>query len=486
MECCFCHFVLIFAIEIELMSKRKRHKREVVRIDVDWLLGESPAKPARTFSRFGTVFFSLLCVSAVVWSWPFVSKQWLQWEWKQQLVESTGKQAEDILPILLALNELNPGDNLTLIRQLADSDPNKRKFSFQILEKRIQQWGPKSRPTPDQWLAMVEAFQADDAQLPESIMLRGLLAQQLRPLVPNDLPDAAKVLASFDAMVDLITPRNLSTIAATSLASPAKDLPIENAPVSAVPIVTAAPSSTSKMRISDSGMSELSSNDPPSLSRRPTSFKLSDTSANPSTNIEPNRQTLSDQASPIPSSPLPNMNVSIPQTAAKAATTTPALAATVELVEAPKSDNFSYRSRESNAISGIEKRTLEQLLPLLTSAQNRIVQQAFNELVRRGMTPAQLDIAVSLAQGDIEQRLQSMETLAKDSNFPSPITWLVWMAENADRDVRGRAVALLGSMTDSDARRKLRILLPKEPDSSIAEQINQVLLASGTASISVR
>lgn len=477
--------MLIFAIEIELMSKRKGHKKEVVRIDVDWLLGESPVQSARTFSRFGTVFFSLLCVSAVVWSWPYVSKQWLQREWQQQLVESNGKQSEDILPILLALNELNPGDNLTLIRQLADSDPNKRKYSFQILEKRIQQWGQKTRPTPDQWLAMVEAFQADDAQLPESIMLRGLLAQQLRPLVPSDLPDVTKVLASFDAMVDLITPRNLSTIAATSLASPAKDLAIEDAQVSAAPVVTTASSSTSKMRISDSGMSELSSNDPPSLSRQPTSFKLSDTSANQSTYIEPNRQTLSDQATPMPSSPLPNMNVSIPQIVAKAATP----AATVELVEAPSAENYSYRSQESNAIRGIEKLTLEQLLPLLTSAQNRIVQQAFNELVRRGMTPAQLDIAVSLARGDVDQRLQSMETIAKDPNFPSPITWLVWMAENSDRsdrNVRWRAVVLLGSMTDSDARRKLRILQNKEPDSSIADLISQVLLASGTASISVR
>ena len=177
------------------------------------------------------------------------------------------------------------------------------------------------------------------------------------------------------------------------------------------------------------------------------------------------------------------MNLSIPQTVAKAATPI----AIAELAEAPLSDNQPHRSQELTAISGIEKRTLEQLLPLLTSSQNRIVQQAFNELVRRKMTPAQLDLVVSLAQGDIPQRLQAMETIAKDSSFPYPITWLVWMAaENADRDVRRRAVALLGSMTDSDVRRKLRILYSREPDRAIADQISQVLLASGTATISVR
>ncbi|MCY2983485.1 MAG: hypothetical protein NTY15_07575 [Planctomycetota bacterium] len=474
------------------MSKRKGHKKEVVRIDVDWLLGESPAQSVRTFPRFGSVFFSLVCVLVVVWSWPYASKQWLQWEWQQQLVDAKGKQTEEILPILLALNELNPGDNLTLIRQLADSDPNKRNFSFQILEKRIQQWGQKTRPSPTQWLAMVEAFQADNVQLPESIMLRGLLAQQLRPFVPSDLPDAPKVLASLDAMVDLITPRNLSAIVAANV--PAH---LVATPTASTPDTDSTAMNTESIRIRHSDSSELASiappsSDPPSLGPFATSFKHSDSTANQSAKIETSRQMLSDLSMPIPSPPipsppipspqLPNMKLSIPQTVAKAAAPT----ATVEIVEAPSSENDSYRSQQSNAISGIERRTLEQLLPLLTSAQNRIVQQAFNELVRRGMTPAQLDVAVSLAQGDIEQRLQSMETIAKDSNFPSPITWLVWMAENADRNVRRRAVVLLGSMTDSDARRKLRILQSKEPDSAIADQISQVLLASGTASISVR
>jgi hypothetical protein len=469
------------------MSKRKGHKKEVVRIDVDWLLGESPTQSVRTFPRFGSVFFALLCVLAVVWSWPYASKQWLQWEWQKQLVESTGKPTEDILPILLALNDLNPGDNLTLIRQLADSDPNKRKFSFQILEKRIQQWGQSTGPTHAQWLAMVEAFQADEVQLPESIMLRGLLAQRMRPLVPSDLPDAPKVLASFDAMVDLITPRDLTTRAVAIASAPIETAIVGASQSSVAPVLTSAPSVTAKTKISDSSSSELASNepastDPPSLSQYPTSFKQSDSVSNQSAKIEPNRQTLRDQSTSATIPPLPNMNLSIPQTVAKAATPM----ATVELVEAPSTDNPPYRSQESNAISGIEKLSLEQLLPLLTSRQSRLVQQAFNELVRRGMTPSQLDVAVSLAHGDAEERLRAMESIAKDSNFPYPITWLVWMAENADRNVRRRAVVLLGSMTDSDARRKLRILQYRESDSAIADLISQVLLASGTASISVR
>ena len=137
-------------------------------------------------------------------------------------------------------------------------------------------------------------------------------------------------------------------------------------------------------------------------------------------------------------------------------------------------------------ISGIDKRTLENLMPLLTSSQPRIVKQAFNELVRRGMTPSHLELAIELAQGNVEQRLKAMETIARDPGFHDRITWLVWIAESADRNVRRRAVSLLGSMTDPEAMRKLRILQSREPDSTIADQISQVLLASGTASLSFR
>ena len=102
------------------------------------------------------------------------------------------------------------------------------------------------------------------------------------------------------------------------------------------------------------------------------------------------------------------------------------------------------------------------------------------------MRPPQLEIAVVLAQGDVEQRLKAMDTIARDPKFEDSIKWLVWMADNADLSVRRRAVVLLGSMTNPEAMLKLRLLLRREPDSAIAALINQVLLASGTASNSVR
>lgn len=328
------------------MSGRRNGKNEVVRIDVDWLLSESTNPSDRDFSWFRRIFISLICILVSVWSWPYASKEWLKWEWQQQLAHISGQHAEDVMPILLALHELNPNR------------------TFEMKE-------------------LIDSLNSEHIRLPESILLRGQLAAQIRPLIRKDVP--------------------------------------------------------------------------------------------------------ADEAATKTVSQLPNLNISIPRTVAKAIIVqTPSVGGEPVEANVPLEDKVNYESQEFTMISGIDKRTLENLMPLLTSSQPRIVKQAFNELVRRGMTPSHLELAIELAQGNVEQRLKAMETIARDPGFHDRITWLVWIAESADRNVRRRAVSLLGSMTDPEAMRKLRILQSREPDSTIADQISQVLLASGTASLSFR
>ena len=139
----------------------------------------------------------------------------------------------------------------------------------------------------------------------------------------------------------------------------------------------------------------------------------------------------------------------------------------------------------SIAISGIETKPFEQLLTLLSSSQPRMVQVASDEFMRRGMTTQQLEMALRVAQGDVPERLAEMDRLVRDKTL-DPIPWLTWLAENADRDVRRRAVSLLGSISAPDALRSLRMLKNREPDSAIVDQISQVLLASGSAANSLR
>lgn len=351
------------------MSGRRNRKKGIDRIDVDWLLGESAHPSVRDFSWFRRVIVSLICILAVVWSWPYASKWWLNWELQQQLASPAGKPSDDVLTILLALNELNPNRS--------------------------------------------------DAVVPTG-------------------------------------PASKSPVAAT------------------------------QFRITDNGSTTASPLDPPSLRQMRSSRQDAERTAMESGPVLTSMRTLIDQAETTTVSQLPNLNISIPRTISKAMVV-PTPAVTLEPVAPmdPRSASATNFAQDSNVIRGFEKRPLEELLPFLASSQSRFVQQASSELLGRGMTPSQLEIAIALAQGDIEQRLKAMETIVRDPKL-NAIPWLVWMAESADRSVRRRAIVLLGSMTDPDARRKLRILQCREPDSAIADQISQVLLASGTASISVR
>ena len=413
------------------MSGRRTGKKEVVRIDVDWLLSESATPSDRDFSWFRRIFVALVCILIAVWSWPYASKEWLKREWQQQLAHISGQHSEDVLPILLALRELNPSRTFEMVQELGSADSNKRSIAFHLLEQRIRQWSGTIPPTASEITELIDSLNSEHIRLPESIQLRGQLAAQIRPLIRRDVPDASKLLVFIDAMIIQSEPSRDSATAAES-----------------VPKITK--TDVDAMAVSNSG-------------------------------------TLTDHAATTTVSQLPNLNISIPRTVAKTIMVQmPSVGA--EPVEANVSmrNRVAYDNQEITMISGIDKRTLESLMPLLTSSQTRIVQQAFNELVRRGMTPSHLEMAIELAQGDVEQRLKAMEKIARDSSFHDRIAWLVWMAESADRNVRRRAVALLGSMTDPEAMRKLRILQSRESDSAIADQISQVLLASGTASISFR
>lgn len=379
------------------MLGRRNRIKEVVRIDVDWLLGETTTKSHRDFSWFKRVIVYLTFVSAVVWSWPYASKAWLKWEWQQQLAHLSGKQSDDVLPILLALKELNPSLN--------DGSPT-----------------PPSIETP-------------------------LMAA---------LPSISKSLSDF-----VVEAPEVARVNPTRTAT--------------------------RMSIHGSGSGDVDSLDPPTMRQLQNAAPIVEIKPVDMTPIPTSMRTLRDQSTTTGVPQLPNLGLTIPRTVNKAIVV-PAPSVLPEPVEdlTSNADNITIHTSEPNVPRGYEKLPLEKLLPLLTSSKSTTVQHAFNELVRRGMTPSQLEIAVGLAQGDVEQRLKAMETIARDPNFEDSIKWLDWMATSADRNVRRRAVALLGSMAHPDVMRKLRILLSREPDSAIADQITQVLLASGTASNSVR
>jgi hypothetical protein len=456
------------------MAGRKNGKKEVVQIDANWLLGESTDRPSKGNFYFAKTVVLLGTIASLVWAWPYASQLWLQWDWQSQLSRSENKSSEDVLPILLALNDLNPKLNVSVVHQLGSADTEKRLVAFQLLQQRLERWSGENRPNPTELIALTDALYAMQSQSPDSILLRGQLATRLLRLINSDIPNSSKLRLTIESMISSAT--NLSTTAsAAQLSQPTPESVTAAAGLKARSVEVA---------ISDQPVNQ----DPPSL--QVPSIEPRSVSRLP---VEPVNALRSPGyvSSPTVKIPSPKNSTSLPTVSSAVAQTLPIQVVDptplMSTIATPSDYYISTADNDQPTIRGIEKLPFEKLLPLLTSSQRKILQDVSKELMRRGLSRPQLEMAIDLAQGDADRRLTLMDQLVRiqDPEFDS-IPWLVWMAENADAKVRRKAVALLGSMSNQDAVRNLRLLKLREPDSAIADQISQVLLASGSAANSQR
>jgi len=459
------------------MAGRKNKKKDLVQIDADWLLGEFIDPPTMQRGWFGRTILLLVCVTTIVWTWPFISKQWLQWEWQTQLAQSESKTSDDVLPILLALNDLNPKQNQSIVQQLASTDPERRLIAFHLLQQRIERWSSSNRPTLIELAAFSDSLQSMPSNVAESILLRGQLAARMLTFVGPEIPDSSQLRGNIEAMIARAStvstesaPSNSNASFLNSIADNGKD--------------DGSKESSTQRRIFDSTVRPILGDrgfqlpDPPSLNQRSSEPRFA--SRFPTDSVSPT------SVSPTLSSAIPkiaSMNPSIlgglPTIKASESIAPERLVPTHNLTwveNTPVSTTGTDPEQPYTPIRGIEKLPIEKLLPLLSSAQPRIVRDATKELGRRGMNDRQIAMALDLAQGDLERRLEAIQELVRDPNLDR-VPWLVWMAERGDSRVRRRAIATLGSLSSSDAANELRMLKSRELDSSIVDEISQVLMA---------
>ena len=460
------------------MFGKRNQKKEIVRIDVDWLLGESSPRSQRGFPWFQRISLSLLCVLAVVWCWPYASRHWLDWEWHQQLARSLGGSTEDVLPIMLAIHELNPKNDKEMIEHLGGSNASQRNIAYRLLEERIQQLRNAPKYSPSEITSLIETLCSNPMLTTESQWMRAQLVAQIKPLVNSKFPNAAILLASIDAM---ISEGELSQSRNTVTANTASLLP-----------ATASSRQSNPIKLTDSSsgnpVGQFSHSATPVVQAQ---FRLSDTAA-PNQSPAPTQASVAkpplksstDPSTSISQAPLPNLSVSIPRTNSNSMIVAMPPITVQPMDSAMSAAETPVTREEPSTIKGIEKLELEKLLPLLNSPQTRMERQAFNEMVRRNIPEQKLELAMALAHGENDEKFQAMDAIARDPQ--SAIPWLAWMASNTDRSVRRHAIALLCSMTDPDAMRRLRELQSKESDTAISDQINQVLLAYGMANKVIR
>ena len=127
-------------------------------------------------------------------------------------------------------------------------------------------------------------------------------------------------------------------------------------------------------------------------------------------------------------------------------------------------------------LAGIEQLPIQELVRLLGSVQPKIAQAAALALRRHGMTDSKLELAMELATGSEEHRLEVLDQFPSRTDI-DPRVWLLWMAQDGQTEVRGRAIAQLSSMLDQDVMRELRLLLNRERDPEIAQLIRKILIS---------
>ena len=495
------------------MFGRWKQKSERVLLDADWLLGDSPSpafsqkpddkKPdaKKPDSKRGGILSTLLFMSLVaasVYLWPIASKSWLRWEWSKQIVQSTKKSSEDVLPILLALNDLSPDHSVAVVSQLASDNVDKRLVAYHLLQKRIDRWETEVKPSPSELAALAKSLDSMPSSNQDSVMLRAQIAARMLRFTGREADAPSALRTSLESMIAVAASKSSNNARDTNTTNTSSSNVATADPklVDSPTLAMSKPAPIAETRVIRNRITDSPAQLEDTTPKLTTPENLSSPSApriaaKKMGSFETNGKTLAPWNTPIdppvPTEPKSSANrlaeSNVPRAPWRGSSVPPPLLETSQKIENTVED---LESKETPvAIQGMEKRPFEEILRLLASAQPKIAVSASNELLRRGMARPQLEIAVALAQGDAQARSEAMDQLVRDTSFDS-VPWLVWMAEQADPKVRRKAIAMLGSMSSPEAMRKLRLLKQRESDSSIADQINQVLLAAGTPSNTIR
>lgn len=120
----------------------------------------------------------------------------------------------------------------------------------------------------------------------------------------------------------------------------------------------------------------------------------------------------------------------------------------------------------------------ETVIRHLANPDALIAQQANAELVRRGFTAAQLEMAHAVAVAKPQDRIRLIDSLVHSSQLNSG-PWLSMMLDDPDRHVRLHVVstlaATIANRKDPAVTERLRRRLAREQDSHVATRLRKVL-----------
>lgn len=446
------------------MSKKAKQSEIPIYLDVEWLLGDQPEPRHRPFRRrsiLPNVAGAVLGCSAVIlalYSWPQLSTAWLRTQWSDQLTTAASDEA---LGVMMALSELGGQGTPSIVRQLNSDDPEKRAVAFSALSQNVDATR-SSQDGASQLLAMAQELKSNTPQSAASKLLHGQLAFKILDTAPK----SSSQYATIESLCTAISGSMKSeSVTLTQAVVPKVPKPTEFTTSTKGQSTT--PGSTASTRLSDWSTETVPLPSLPAPEREIPKPSIEPTTAQPvKTRVVATR--LSDV------SMAPN-NVSLTPVIPQSSVRLVSDSRVTDQSSAPETN-----TSPSMEVQGLDKIPLEQLFPMLGSTQTRRVEMVFDELTRRGVTEPVIDRAIDLARGSSQERLVALDEIVR-SDAMNPLPLLVWMAQTNDRPVRQRAIAILGSMQDPEAMRRLRELVQREPDQYLQQQIRQALVAGGYA-----
>ncbi len=413
------------------------------------------------------------------------TRQWLLGRWVAGMSELPAEQQIERLKQIHALGDLATE---TLSRQIAAADPTVAATAYELVRERQSAWSLRD----DEALSlahrrMLTGLEVIVDELPPDRLswVTELINQTIIECVDQRGASMNQTYAAANALASRLGP-NGSAVSKSSLADADSDsLP----PPSLVPLpvrmqslsdeTAARPSPTHRKSQSIAEDQQL-----PVLVARP--------GAEPVAVSAPEISALGTQhlttSAPATARTQPAARPAATRTqrwqgAAEAATTgTLAAAGTQQAVHRVATEEPQQPSAGTPQAAPLDvaserpMRTLSTkgVIALLASKQAVTADQAVQELTRRGLGKEEIRIASQLAAPQTEVRLGLLESIVRRTDI-DPRPWLLWLAEDSDRDVRLQAVAALASMDDAAVKQTLRKRLDVEADPAVAAQIRNLV-----------
>lgn len=114
------------------------------------------------------------------------------------------------------------------------------------------------------------------------------------------------------------------------------------------------------------------------------------------------------------------------------------------------------------------------VMEMIGSVQPGLREHAIAELKRRGFTELDLELSQRLISTDASVRMALIEDLVSQGTV-DPRRWLLWLAADAERDIRLAAISRLGTMDDPQIKVALRERLREERDPAVANRLRRFL-----------